>query len=353
MSHMPITQDAFVAASGSYSYRHMLQEAAEQLSGVDYALANLETVLAGGPRYSGFPTFNSPDALAADLKEAGFDLVSTANNHSLDQGTRGVFRTLDVLDEVGLAHVGTCRSQEELDASQGIYVAEIDDISIAFLCYTYGLNGFRLPEGEEYAVNVYNLDYFTTLSQPDYDRLAADLTEARALDTDLIAVLIHWGTEYQDAPNQYQTSLAQFLAEQGADLILGNHPHVLQPYEFLSVTGWDGEPRTSFVCYSLGNFLSNQQELETRTTALLELELTKDPAAGDTRVTAVGYEPYYMLHRNSQPAGQQRYLVNIHRALADQEAGGLALTASENQELQSALEHCHSILGAEGDLGLP
>ena len=181
MSHMPITNDAFVAASGTYSFAHMLQDAAEQLSGADYALANLETPLAGGPDYSGYPTFNAPDSLASDLRAAGFDLLSTANNHSLDRGTRGVYRTLDVLDQEGLAHAGTYRSQEERDASSGVYVADVGGVSVAFLSYTYGLNGFRLPQGEEYAVNLFSLDYYTTLSDPDYDRLQADLEAARAV----------------------------------------------------------------------------------------------------------------------------------------------------------------------------
>ena len=351
MSHMPITNDAFVAASGTYSFAHMLQDAAEQLSGADYALANLETPLAGGPDYSGYPTFNAPDSLASDLRAAGFDLLSTANNHSLDRGTRGVYRTLDVLEQEGLAHAGTYRSQEERDASSGVYVADVGGVSVAFLSYTYGLNGFRLPQGEEYAVNLFNLDYYTTLSDPDYDRLQADLEAARALDADLIAVIIHWGVEYQNAPNTYQTNMARFLVEQGADLVLGSHPHVLQPYETISVTGWDGRERQGFVCYSLGNFISNQQDLETRTTAVLELELTRDPGTGETSLTHVSYLPYYMVHRNGQPAGQQRYLVNIHQTLADQEVDGLPLTAAETQELQAALEHCHAILGAEDDRG--
>lgn len=351
MSHMPITNDAFVAASGTYSYDHMLQDAAEQLSGADYALANLETPLAGGPDYSGYPTFNAPDSLASDLRAAGFDLLSTANNHSLDRETRGVYRTLDVLDQEGLAHAGSYRSQEERDASSGVYVADVGGVSVAFLSYTYGLNGFRLPQGEEYAVNLFNLDYYTTLSDPDYDRLQADLEAARALDADLIAVIIHWGVEYQNAPNTYQTNMARFLVEQGADLVLGSHPHVLQPYETISVTGWDGRERQGFVCYSLGNFISNQQDLETRTTAVLELELTQDPGTGETSLTDVSYLPYYMVHRNGQPVGQQRYLVNIHQALADQSVDGLPLTAAETQELQAALEHCHAILGAEDDRG--
>ena len=353
MSHMPITKDAYVAETDSYDYSHMLQFAALQLQEADYAVANLETTLAGGPNYSGFPAFNSPDELAYDVKEAGFDLLSTANNHSRDKGMDGIYRTLDVLDEAGLAHVGTHRSQEELDENHGIHVADVGGISVAFLSYTYGLNGFQLDSDKMYAVNLFNLDYYTTLETPDYDRLRADLEAARALDADLIAVMIHWGIEYQNAPNHHQTDLAQFLVEQGADLVLGGHPHVLQPYETISVTGWDGQAREGFVCYSLGNFISNQYEPfpAVQTTAILELELTRDPETGETAVTDVGYVPYYMIHRDSAPVGERRYLLNIHDAMADYEAGESTLVdGAAYQELEAALEHCHAILGAEGDL---
>ena len=353
MSHMPITNDAYVAATGEYDYSHILQFAAQQLEEADYAVANLETTLAGGPNYTGYPTFNSPDALAFDVKEAGFDLLSTANNHSRDKGMNGIYRTLDVLDEAGLDHVGTYRSQEERDENSGIHVADVGGISVAFLSYTYGLNGFRLDSDKMYAVNLFNLDYYTTLANPDYELLEADLAAARALDTDLIAVMVHWGVEYRNTPNSYQTDLAQFLVEQGADLVLGGHPHVLQPYETISVTGWDGQEREGFVCYSLGNFISNQYDPfpAVQTTAILELELTKDPATGETEVSNVGYVPYFLIHRDGAPVGERRYLLNIHESMAEYEAGESALVnESAYRQLQSALDHCHEVLGAEGDL---
>ena len=358
MSHMPITNDAFVAASGEYDYTHMLTDVTKQLAQADYAVANLETVLAGGPNYSGYPHFNSPDSLAWNVRDAGFDLLSTANNHTRDKGMAGVYRTLDVLDEAGIAHVGTYRTQEERDGNSGIYVADVGGISVAFLCYTYGLNGYQLPADQMYAVNLFNIDYYTTLANPDYDLLSADLEAARALDTDFIAVLIHWGLEYYDTPTSHQTKLAKFLVEQGADLVLGGHPHVLERYETVTVTGWDGEEREGFVCYSLGNFISNQyfssnahRNIAVKTTAVLDLELTRTPD-GETALTAVTYVPYFMLHRDSAAVGDRRYLVNIHEAMAAYEAGDTSLVnQSAYRDLQSALEHCHNILGAEGDAG--
>ena len=349
MTHSNTVADAWVAGEGRYDFGHMLQDAAGQLACADYAVFNLETPLAGGPDYLGYPLFDGPDELAYDLKEAGFDLAATANNHSRDQGMDGLYRTLDVLDEAGLAHVGTYRSQEERDENHGIHVADVGGISVAFLNYTYGLNGFRLDDDERYAVNLFNLDYYTTLADPDYDLLAADLEAARALDSDLIAVIIHWGNEYFDQPNGHQTNLAQFLVAQGADLVLGGHPHVLEPYETITVEGWDGQQRQGFVAYSLGNFISGQLDLETKTTVILDLELTRQPD-GAASVTDVRYTPYYMLHRSGAAVGDQEYLVDIHQAMADYEAGSSTLIDDRAYgQLQLALEHCHTILGAEDD----
>lgn len=352
MSHVPQNKDAYVASTQSYDFNHMIVEPAVQLRAADYAVGNLETVFGGGPNYSGYPTFNTPDALATAVKNAGFDLVSTANNHTRDQGMDGITRTLDVLDENGIAHVGTYRSKADRDATNGIYVADVGGISTAFLCYTYGLNGFSLPEGKEYAANVFNNDYTTTVSDFNYDLVDADMAAARAMDTDLIAVIIHWGIEYQTTPNDYQKSIAKHLAEQGADIILGGHPHVLQPYETITATDTLGNEKETFVIYSFGNFISNQTQYEpaTQSTILLDLELTKNPATGKTKISGVSYTPYFMLHRDDLPAGQQRMLVDMHKAIREYEAGTSKYVGSNSyQKIKNALEFVHKIMGSEGD----
>ncbi len=348
MCHTSQLDDAYLGEPEQYDFSHMMAAAEPQLAQADYAVANLETVLAGGPNYDGYPRFHTPDVMADDLLEAGFDLVSTANNHTRDQKMEGIFRTLDVLDEKGLAHVGTYRSQEERDENHGIYVADVGGVSVAFLSYTYGLNGYQIDEDMMYAVNLFNLDYYTTLANPDYELLSADLEAARALDTDLIAVMIHWGNEYKDYPNGHQTGLAQFLVEQGADLVLGGHPHVVEPYETLTVTGWDGQERQGFVCYSLGNFISGQLDLETKTTAILDLELTKDPKTGQTSLTHVSYVPYYMMWRSDLPVGQRMQLLNIREAMAEYEAGDTSrVNKKVYGQLQLALDHCLEVMGPE------
>ena len=333
MSHMPITNDAW--NEERYDYARIMAAARPYVEEADYAVVNLETTLSGGPPYSGYPAFNSPDDMAADLKALGFDLCLTANNHSLDRGFSGLSRTLDVLDQAGLNHVGTSRTREERD--RNIAVADVGGISVAFLGYTYGTNGIPIPKKHPYAINVFNTDYLTALSKPDRDRLAADLEAARALETDLIAVMIHWGLEYKTRQNQYQEELADFLFQNGADIILGGHSHVPQPMEVRTLP--DG--RQGFVCYSLGNFISSQTKPNTDVTAVLTLTLTRDNETGEAQVSDYAYAPMYMLHR-AEGASPRFELVDIHAAL---DSGGDA----PEQSLIKALETCRAVFGEDAD----
>ena len=257
-------------------------------------MANLETTFAGGPPYSGYPNFNSPDELADGLLDAGFDLLLTANNHCMDKGFSGLCRTLDVLDQVGIAHVGTSRTEEE--AQSNIVVADVGGISVAFIGYTYGTNGIPLSKKAPFSVNLFNTDYLTSLSTLDEKSLLSALDQAKALNPDLIAVMIHWGIEYKTKQNAYQERVTQFLLDHGADIVLGGHPHVLQPMELRTLER-DGEEKQGFVCYSLGNFISSQTYALTDTTVILALELTRDNKTGITQVTDYSYTPMYMLNR--------------------------------------------------------
>ena len=343
MSHMPQTNDA-LTADGDYDYGPCLQYIAPWLQQADYAVANLETVLGGGP-YHGFPLFNSPDGLAYSLKEAGIDLLSTANNHCMDQGYDGLCRTLDVLDEAGLSHVGTWRTQEEAEEST-VVVADVGGISVAFLSYTYSTNGLPVASDKDFSVSRFNLDYMTTVNTLDEEKVASDLEKAKALDPDLIAVMIHWGIEYRTSATAYQEEVADFLFDHGADLVLGGHPHVMEPMETRELA--DG--RTGFLCYSLGNFMSAQYDQYTDTTAVLMLELTKDAVTGETSVTGVSYVPLLMVNRG-KGSDPRFLLMDAPRAMAEYEAGGSEyVTASVYDRLRQAREDCAQLLGMGREL---
>lgn len=354
MSHTPQTNDAYDAATDTYSYLNCFQFVKPWIEQADYAVANFETTL-NGPPYSGYPQFSAPDALAYDMKTIGFDLVSTANNHSMDKGFTGVVRTLDTLDSAGLEHVGSYRTQEEFDHNKGIVVVDVNGISIAFLSYTYGTNGIPVSADNDFCINRFNTDYMSTCSTLDEAKLSTELAHAKTLGVDLIAVMIHWGIEYQTVQNDYQDQVADFLLKNGADVILGSHSHVPQPIMTRTVTLTDGTEKTGYVCYSLGNFVSNQSPATvnvnyTDTTAILNLEITKDFEAGTTVVTDVDYVPLLVLNRGSG-VQDQYYIMDVHAGMDQYEAGDKSIvTDSVYSKLQYALEGCHNILGATYDI---
>lgn len=352
MSHTPQTNDAYDSASDTYSYHHCFQFIQSWIEKADYAVANLETTL-NGPPYSGYPQFCAPDALAYNMKEAGFDLVTTANNHSMDKGFSGVCRTLDVLDEAGLAHVGSYRTQEELDQNKGVVLADVGGIKVAFLGYSYGTNGIPIAAENDFCLNRFNTDYNSTCSTLDETKLKAELDYAKALQPDLIAVMIHWGIEYQTTENEYQDQVADFLIKNGADLILGSHSHVPQPMMTRTVTLDDGSTREGFVCFSLGNFMSNQSPATvnvnyTDTTAILNLELTKDFETGKTTVSQASYVPLLVLNKGAG-AADQYVIMDVHASIDAYESGDPLVSQQVYQKLQYALTGCHNIFGADLD----
>ena len=353
MSHSPQTNDAYDAATDTYSYLPCFQFVQPWIQNADYAVANFETTL-NGPPYSGYPQFCAPDALAYDIHAIGFDLVTTANNHSMDKGFNGVCRTLDVLDKAGLKHVGTYRTQAEYDENNGIVVADVGGISVAFLSYSYGTNGIPIQDANSFCLNRFNTDYASDCVTLDQEKLTRELAYAKTKNTDLIAVMIHWGIEYQTTENAYQDQVADFLIQNGADLILGSHSHVPQPMMTRTVTLEDGTTRSGFVCYSLGNFVSNQSPATvnvnyTDTTAILKLALTKNFETGKTTVSNVDYVPLLVLNRGVG-ADPQYYVMDVHAGMAAYESGDTSVvTAAVYQKLQYALNGCHTILGKDYD----
>ena len=342
MMHMPQLRDA-ATADGTYNFDHVYRSIQPVISQADYAVVNLETTLAAS-NFSGFPTFGAPDSFAESLKTAGFDLFLTANNHCYDRGFSGLTRTLDVLDEMGIAHVGTYRTAEERAQNNGVYVADIGGINVAFVGYTYGTNGIPLDSGKEFAVSLFNTDYLGALTSPDIAQIEADLAAARALEPDLVCVMIHWGIEYQTTQNTYQDEIADLLIANGADIILGGHAHVPQPMEWRTVTCADGTERTAFVVYSLGNLISNQNDRYTDTTAAVQMTLSLDPATGEATVSDVAYQPIWRLRRDKS-ADEVYALLDAHRELAAYEAGTGTITQSQAESLYRCIDDCRAILG--------
>ena len=252
---------------GSYNFDSIFQYVKSYAQAADFSVANLETTLCGtdnGYAYAGNPKFNCPDAIVDSLKGAGFDMLLTANNHADDTSLVGYKRTLNVVREKGLDTLGTYLSADE----QKWTIEEVNGIKIGMVCYTYSdgfsQNGYPLLNYNEVGENGI-LNYFTYDKLSEfYTQLQGYLDEMKAAGAEATVVYLHWGEEYKwktgEGPNANQTAMAQKLCDMGVDVIVGGHPHVVQPVDLLT-SGTDAEHKT-IVLYSMGNAVSNQRKEE-------------------------------------------------------------------------------------------
>jgi len=278
MAHLPQTQAAFDAATGEYQYHEVFKWFKPWVKTHDLRIVNLETTLAGAP-YKGYPQFSAPDAYARDLRDAGFNLFCAANNHSVDRYNAGILRTISVLDSLGITHTGTFRDSLHRDTAYPLML-NVKGISIALLNATYGTNG--LNPKPPVLVNLI-----------DRKVIGKDLAKARSRNPDLIIAVMHWGDEYKRFPNEYQKSIARFLAEQGVDIIVGHHPHVLQPVEWIQKNN-DSTSGKTLVIWSLGNFYSNQRDRYRDGGMFVNFDITKNTKTGAITIGNPGYFPFWV-----------------------------------------------------------
>ena len=329
MCHNSQYKDAYDGSTYDFSY--VFDDIKNYISSADIAVGNLETTFAGKERgYSNYPRFNSPEQLAYNLKDMGIDVLCTANNHSMDTNYSGVVSTLDFLDDAGISHMGTSRTAEEQNQ---ILVKDVNGIKIAFLAFTYGTNGIPVPSANSYCVNLI-----------DKDLILKQLELAKAQESDLICVNMHWGLEYQNVQNSDQEDWADFLFENGVDVILGSHPHVLQPMEKRTVTLEDGTTKDCFVIYSLGNFISGQTKKNTRTSIILNINFTKDGETGKTTIGDVSYVPIYM-YKSSSGSTKRYKLLDITSSIAEYENGSdTSIGQSTYSTLKSELTRVNEMM---------
>ncbi len=249
-------------STGKFDYAEFFNDVKDDILSADIAIANLETTLGGKERkFTGYPMFNSPDEIVDALKEAGFDVIITSNNHCLDRGEKGVLRTLKIIEERGLVGVGTNDSEETMERTRFV---EANGIKAAVLAYTYGTNGIPVPRDKPYLVNLI-----------EENRMLRDISSAKDI-CDAVIVYMHFGQEYMRQPSGEQERLARLLLENGADVVIGSHPHVLQPGEWIDVYDADGGIVKKYVAYSLGNFISAQRFPYTEEGVILQILLEKD-----------------------------------------------------------------------------
>lgn len=278
--HGTVYKDAMTG--NGYDFRPMFANVKNLMVQPDLTIANQETIVGGTEiGLSTYPNFNSPFEVADALQDAGVDIVSIANNHTLDRGERAILSATDYFDKIGMMYTGGYRS---IDDRNKIRVLNRNGIKITFLSYTYGTNGIPIPSGKDYLVNLI-----------DMPQIKKDLTEAKKI-SDVIAVSMHWGNEYQRIPSDEQKKLAKELADEGVDIIIGHHPHVLQPMEWIE--GKDGHQ--TFVIYSLGNFLSGQMKNYKDIGGVLQVEIVKEvksPTETIIRLQKPVFTPTYVTNQ--------------------------------------------------------
>ncbi|MGN0518947.1 MAG: CapA family protein [Acutalibacteraceae bacterium] len=319
--------------TGEYNFDDVFEYAKSYLTDADYAIGVFEGPAAGAD--AGYSTsnfddhiplyLNYPDSFAQAVKNSGIDLVTTANNHVLDKGREGALRTLDVLDSIGLEHVGSYRNEEEKNT---VKVIKIKDITCAVLAYTYGSN---------YHTDDYFMEEDTTLTSlicsPDSEyfdeckrNVYADFERAKQTNADLIIVLPHMGTQFEHTTDDFQNTWNGIFAEAGADIILGDHSHAVQPVEYMTTNG-----HTTAIVNCPGNFANIYCEYDGDATALVKVYIDKD----SKEVNAISVVPMYTQSQNS---GQYRALP-IYKIMYDED-----LYKSISRYEMGRIEQVHSII---------
>lgn len=245
-------------SDNTYNFDNNFKYIKDIISNTDISIANLETTINKEKAYSGYPNFNSPVELVSSIKDTGFDIISTINNHSLDTGYKGVLSTLDELQSKGLKTIGTKTSSED----KNYIIEDINNIKIGFASFSYGdiinnqkyLNGIKSQSADE-LLNVIS----SSSVEKAFETIKKEIDLMRLEGAEFIVLSLHWGKEYDQKPTNYQKQLAQLLANEGVDLILGSHPHVVQPIEYVKS---ENSEKECLVVYSMGNIISNQREEE-------------------------------------------------------------------------------------------
>lgn len=326
-------------ADGTYDFSAFFKESRSIIDAADFAVANLEVTLGGeaAGKYRGYPGFNSPDSLIDDLKSDGFDMLLTANNHCLDTGLAGLKRTVQQLKARGMGILGT----KETGDDPTYIVKDANGIKIGMVCYTYGTNSSAA--GAESLINTFsnsNLNAFYSAAQSVINSMKSDGAEA-------IVFYMHWGEEYKTIPNTYQKSIAQRLCNMGVDVIVGAHPHVIQPIDIL----YSEDSQNTTVClYSMGNAISNQRIEEmtglcttghTEDGVFFSYTFTKD-SKGDVALSGVDIIPTWV----NRYGNRGDYDYTVYPLKTANMADDYGLDSATAQKARASYERTMAIVGA-------
>ena len=293
-------------AIGGFDYGPVFKDVAGILSDADLTVMNFEGNVCGEPY--GTATTSAPVELIRSLRSCGVDLLQMANSCAINNGLNGLTATLNAIRGAGIEPLGAYATASELRTSKGYTMTDVQGIKVAFVAFTKGLGGRGMPAGNENLVNLLYKDYATEYKEIDRDRITEILNNVATEKPDLTIALLHWGSEYNDDISKTQKSIVSLMQKLGVDVIIGTHPHTLQPIVFDETAG-------TLVAYSLGDFFGEADRGATNYSIILDLEITKDANAGITRVTDFSYTPIYTVREGEAVGNRDRRVVRIEKAL--------------------------------------
>ena len=308
-------------AVNSYDFSPVFKDVAAILSDADLTLMNFEGNVCGAPY--GSESTSAPAELLTALRGCGVDLLQMANSCPINNGLNGLTSTLRAIRAAGIEPVGAFSSSEEFKKSKGYTMTEIQGVKVGFVSFTKGLGGRGMPAGSEDLVNILYTDYATEYREIDKNRITSILKAMEEEKPDLTVALLHWGSEYNDDISKTQTQIVSLLKKNGVDVIIGTHPHTLQPIEFDKGAG-------TLVAYSLGDFFGDANRGATNYSVILDLEITKDANADTTKVTDYTLHPIYTVRETECVGNNDRRVVRI----------GTALTAYKGNFLDKVTDGC-------------
>ncbi len=310
--------------TNSPSYAELVLDVMPILAGADLTTLNFEGNIYGEPY--GTEHSSAPQGFVQALRDAGVDVLQTANSKSVSNGILGLNATLNGIKAAGMQTVGTYESQEQYQRYQGYIIREIQGIRIAITAFTKGMDGRGLPVGSEYCVNLLYKDYNSTYQEVDEAGIKAVLSAMADEKPDITVALLHWGSEFNDKVSKTQESILTLMRNGGVDAVIGTHPHYVQKMGF--------EDNGMFVAYSLGDFCGDGDKAGTNYSVLLDLEITRDGGTGRVSITNYSYEPIYQYVDEN---GQAK-LLRINKAITAYEKHSMdAVPAAVYEQMKTAL----------------
>jgi poly-gamma-glutamate synthesis protein (capsule biosynthesis protein) len=292
MMHLPQINAAYNEEKKGYDFASVFEKMSPIIKKADIAVANLETTFGGKP-YTGYPQFSAPDTLAWFIKQAGFDVLVTANNHSADRGTKGIIGAIDGVKKQGLLQTGTFKNADDRILNYPLII-EKNGIKLALLNCTYGTNGLPVPTP-------------LIVNKIDTAEIRKDIRKAREKGAEVVVIMFHWGIEYENDPNKEQKRIAKWCLENGIDVVIGSHPHVIQPAMWEAFTPKnDSVIKKGLVVYSLGNFVSNQRDRYRDGGMAFEFNIRKNKFSKKIEIQNAGFYPSWVY---IQPTPKSYYIL--------------------------------------------